>query len=850
VALRLAEARAIGEREHLRVNFSLTGNDVDVPAMCVESDGTLLRVQFEPMSIEEEEMLTMVLYSRADAWLGWGERRAGDQPLRSLGRIVGLAWLALRECFSSGKPKARKRSGRTALAKSVASGLLLVAMLGVARKAVPQALKSAAVSGDQSTPAAGGYRRTFTLRELGVAGSMELRGLDSMRVVDFALPQDLVVQRATLHLTYRFSPGLIAPMSHIKVMMNGTLFATLEPEAGGDFDVAAHDLTVPPELMARSNELSFEFIGHYTQSCEDPANTVLWSRIDTGSSLEVVGEHLPLADDLKQLPLPFFDAAVTGPVVVPVVFAAAPSLQALEAAGVVSSYFGVQARDRAVRFPVALGALPAGNVVLIAETGGTLPNGIALGNLDSPTLAVKTNPSDPNGKVLIVAGGNAEQLLTAARALALGWNGLQGGAVSVSGFVLPAARGVDDAPRWERTEEPVRLWHTASDESLRSDGGVPLQTFFRVPPDLYFGNRSNVLLHVDYRYNATPIGPDSSVQVYTNGAYIGSTPLVPGKEISKPMAAEFDIPVVSLRPFSNSLSSNFTFQIVKKGACTDTTPINMQGSLVRTSYLDMRGLAHWAAMPNLELFANAGFPFTRRADLSETTVVLPAQPSAQEIEMFLTLMGHFGAQTGYPALRVTVDDADAIHSGADRDFLVIGTAGDNPGLQKIDGALPVALDADGLKVRGTSGLLATVQKAWWRLDGGLPDGTGDLSASGAPDALIEGVESPFARGRSVVLIEVKDAGTYDALLGSFLKAAQSSDVSGSVAVLHGTAFQSFRLGGGGYHVGYMPWWKAVQLWFVQLPWMAPVVVLLLALLIAAVLRGWLREQARARLEER
>jgi hypothetical protein len=51
-------------------------------------------------------------------------------------------------------------------------------------------------------------------------------------------------------------------------------------------------------------------------------------------------------------------------------------------------------------------------------------------------------------------------------------------------------------------------------------------------------------------------------------------------------------------------------------------------------------------------------------------------------------------------------------------------------------------------------------------------------------------------------------------------------------------------------VGYMPWWKAVQLWFVQLPWMAPVVVLLLALLIAAVLRGWLREQARARLEER
>jgi cellulose synthase (UDP-forming) len=317
--------------------------------------------------------------------------------------------------------------------------------------------------------------------------------------------------------------------------------------------------------------------------------------------------------------------------------------------------------------------------------------------------------------------------------------------------------------------------------------------------------------------------------------------------VSKATSAEFDIPVVALRPFSNSLSSNFTFQMVKRGACTDTTPINMQGAVVRTSYLDMRGLTHWAAMPNLELFANAGFPFTRRADLSETTVVLPSQPSAQEIELYLTLMGHFGAQTGYPALRVSVGDAEAMRGGADRDFLVIATGGDNPAMEKIRGQLPVALDADGLHLRGTSGLLATVQKAWWRLDGGQPEGTGDITSSGAPDALIEGVESPFARGRSVVLIEVKDSATYDALLGGFLKAAQSSDVSGSVAVLHGAAFQSFRLGGGGYHVGYMPWWKAWQLWFVQLPWMAPVVVLGLALMLAVMLRSWLRERARVRL---
>ena len=127
---------------------------------------------------------------------------------------------------------------------------------------------------------------------------------------------------------------------------------------------------------------------------------------------------------------------------------------------------------------------------------------------------------------------------------------------------------------------------------------------------------------------------------------------------------DLPVPVVNLRPFSNSLSFDFTFQLLKKRGCEDTTPINMQGAILRDSYLDLRGYPHYAPLPNLEIFANAGFPFTRLADLSETTVVLPAQPTEQEIETFVTLMGHFGRQTGFPALRVTVAGPDALQQGA------------------------------------------------------------------------------------------------------------------------------------------------------------------------------------------
>jgi cellulose synthase (UDP-forming) len=160
---------------------------------------------------------------------------------------------------------------------------------------------------------------------------------------------------------------------------------------------------------------------------------------------------------------------------------------------------------------------------------------------------------------------------------------------------------------------------------LQGDGSAPLNVYFRIPPDIFYSERPNATLSLAYRYNSIPIGPISSMQVRINNAFLGSVPLVPGQEASRKMQVDVPVPVVNLRPFSNSLSFDFTFQLLKKGGCQDTTPINMQGAILRDTYLDLRGYPHYAPLPNLETFANAGFPFTRLADLSETTVVLPGR---------------------------------------------------------------------------------------------------------------------------------------------------------------------------------------------------------------------------------
>jgi cellulose synthase (UDP-forming) len=340
------------------------------------------------------------------------------------------------------------------------------------------------------------------------------------------------------------------------------------------------------------------------------------------------------------------------------------------------------------------------------------------------------------------------------------------------------------------------------------------------------------------------------MQVRVNNAFLGSVPLVPGQEASRRMQIDVPVPVVNLRPFSNSLSFDFTFQLLKKGGCNDTTPINMQGAILRDTYLDLRGYPHYAPLPNLETFANAGFPFTRFADLSETTVVLPSSPTEQEIETFVTLMGHFGRQTGFPVLRVTVAGPEALQAGATTDFLVLGTGDDQPGFDKLNNNLPVALRSGQIQVRDTQGFFAPLHHAWWKLHSDEHSESGDLTAAGTPDAVIEGVQSPYDPGgsRSVVAIHLRDASTFEPFMAAFLRVQQASDISGSVSVLHGTEFQSFRIGSEVYHVGVLPWWTRLTIWFMEVPWLAAVVVMLLAFLLAIWTRQWLRSKARARLK--
>ena len=890
--------------ESVQLVFPVLDGDATLPATVISATGGTLRAQFEPLSLQEEEALTMVLYSRADTWLGWGEAREADRPLISLGRIFQLSFFGLRQTIR-GLMKTRKSPPKGRLATTAAPMILFALIAGSlfhpaeARGAFAGQTSMGAGPGAEggSTTAAtraaemrvdargnvrpvalGSFDNMFTLADVGVTDTIVLRGVDSYHSVFFSIPKTQLVKTATMHIQYHFSPGLLPDISHLKVSLNGTLFAVLPVKTHPAYVAPSGDITpeqklaeeasltasrnqmgalleatvqMPAEMLVPNNELTFEFIGHYTFQCEDPSHSTLWSHVDNSSTIELAGSLIQLPNDLSLLPLPFYDAAVNLHPNIPIVFLTQPSPAAMKAAGIMASYFGILTNDHPVHFPVSIGTIPTGNAIVISESTAQLPAGLSLPSATGPMIAMKTNPTDPYAKLLVISGDNGDDLVTAAQGLTLSHGDIfQGETASINGKTFKMdARSPDDAPRWLSTDHITNLGQITHTGDLQGDGSVPVAAYMRLPPDIFSSEPQNLSYHMSYRYNGIPLANESSLQVYVNTGYVSSTPMPHTEHGSAVLETVVPVPRYNMRPFSNTIMHKFIFQIAKKGKCQDTAPLNLQGVILKDSYLDISGIPHWVILPDLEIFANAGYPFTRMADLSETAVVLPDAPTPQELEMYLTFMGHFGAQTGYPVTNVSVTNADGMKSDHAKDYIVMGTVEDQPALNKLQGSLPVKFDSTGLRVQDTRGFFSGLQQAWWKVRSSDHVQTNQLETEGGlPDAMIEGINWPSGSNRSVVVIALRDQSVVPKFLNVFLKTSQSSHISQSVSVLHGDDFTSYRIGNDAYHVGSLSIWRQLKEKFSEYPWLLVLFFFVICVLMAALIRATLRRRARVRLQ--
>ena len=834
--------------------FPVLDGSETLPATIVSVDGSEMRAQFDSLTLQEDEALTMILYSRADAWLGVDEGRETDRPMRSIGRILRLSLRGFAQ--TAGISRSRKATSKGRLAASVvpiALFTLATCFSPWTARAVETGATAIKAPAKVANPAlhplaAGQFDNSFTLADAGVSDAINLHGFDASHSVYFSVPRNQLVKMASMKLRYHFSPGLLPGISHINVSLNGTLLTTLAVTAAqhstaGNSLLESH-VNLSPDLLVHDNQLTFEFIGHYAQQCEDASNSTLWAQVDASSSIELAGSVLPLANDLNVLPLPFYDKGVDLYPVVPIVFLSKPTAKAMQAAGIIATWFGILNGFHPVRFTVSVGSIPTGNAILITADSSQIPPSFGVGGVSGSTIVMVTNPSDPYSNLLIVTGTSGDELITAAMALTLHGDTWQGPKVSIQNFTSPNPRKPDDAPRWMSTSwDSGEIVETGN---LQGDGSMPASLYFRVPPDLSFAGKQNLAFHLTYRYNGVPLAAGSSLQVSLNGAFISSTPLPHTSNASTVLETVVPIPIVDLRPFSNTLTFQFVFRVANIGQCGNTAPTNLQGAILKDSHLDISDIPHSVVLPNLELFANAGYPFTRKADLADTAVVLPDDPSVEELEIFLDLMGHFGAQTGYPGLHVTVTNSAGMTKDGTMDYLLVGTAEDQPALKMLGGSLPLQFVPSGMQIHDTQSLFDPV--AWWRNRGSQHSQSGQLRTEGGlPDAVIEAIEWPLRSRRTVVAVVLRDRVAMPNFLAAFLGRSQSSDIAQSVSVLHSERFSSYRVGGGAYRVGQISLLTRVTTVFQEAPWLIAVVTVIFCFLMAALIQTMLRRHARLRL---
>tara|TARA_R110001606_G_scaffold111327_1_gene237765 strand:+ start:4621 stop:9048 length:4428 start_codon:yes stop_codon:yes gene_type:complete len=858
------------------VEIQMDDQRVVLPAADVRVDDMDLRLRFGLLTINQRRALVRIVMGRADAWLPDHEH-PGDRPVHSFRMVlrVGLSLFFWRWIRLDRRSREASRNQRRDRFWSVNTIWIFLAVLAVLLMAL--ALRPAfgaeaqapsldtpatnTVGNESHSPAANDNGQVLSevvsLEQLGRREGLLLRGDGAQSGVAVSLRQDEVVTAARMTVLISHGPDLLEGTGQVVVEINGEPVRTL-PLQGQDETVHEYSFDINPAYLVTHNQINFRLTGLADRACPNPLDDRVRAVIDGKSHLDMAVRRLPVANQLSALPSPFFDTASSRPAGLRVVFAGAPGRDAVQAAAITATWFGIKARYRGVGFQVFRNELPARNAVVFITNSQTLP-GLTLEPVDSPTVRMVNNPRDPLYKLLIIQAPTPVGLVDAARWLALRADSLSGARMP-SVPVSPSPRTANDAPLWVNTDKPLDLGELTPPEQLKVTGLYPalINVNFRAAPDLFLWPGDTVPLRVRYRF---PEGEwldteRSRLDVSLNGRYLKSIPVeragllerLWGKLGGKVRQEEAAIPVPpDLIYGENRLSFYFNLRYTLEQHCDPVLPKNVTSRIFPDSTLDLSQTQHMATLPNLSFFVAAGYPFSAFADLSRTGLVLKAEPSNDELAAALGLLARIGEATGYPGihLQVALGD-DGIAALRDRDLLALIPLNDPFAKVWLDGDTFMVKD-ERLKVTPMNlpqRLVYLAKRAAFNqrreAARALTGRTNNLALVSRP--------SPLNPDRMLVMMTSQTGGALPVMVGDLRNPQVSAQVRGDLVLLDRDGETS------GYQVGPVrlygdiPWYTALLWELGQRPFLMLAGVLLVLLIVVLTMLPLLRRRAALRLD--
>lgn len=656
--------------------------------------------------------------------------------------------------------------------------------------------------------------------------------------------QVLTAARLILDLDDENPHKLPKDIKALQISLNGEIVTTIPRESlmsGPRHRVIDFD----SHLLTEDNLYVLTLLTFSGGPCQPIVEPGAWAIIKRGS-VDTKAEQLPLPNDLSQLPVPFFDQRTDREPAVQIVFMEPPNAVTLRAAALVASYFGMQTGAGGVRFYPVFGALPEGHAVVLTTGSNEMLRDLA----DGPSIQMVSHPGAGQGnyKLLVLHGRDPAELEQAARTLAESvWGGREfvGRSFRVD-TTEKESLPVRALPRWFMTgretsfaalmEEGATLVH-------RGHAGATLEFEFRVSPETLAEPAEWLIIDVNYSQRLPEPYSPPKMDVEFNGIYLETLPAYEGGLEGEVHTERLMLPRKQLRG-ANRLQFHIS-AVQHRPLCVRDSADLIENTVSGESTLKLVGDKELYRLPDVESFVYEGLPYTKKADLSTTTIVLPVEPHPAEVGTALSLISNLAGATGRPASGIEFLPDSALEGPGDfdRNIVMVAALGRSPLFVRYSDRLPLSTQSGTLRVRAPTRrdaaldlLRARVPLEMERLAARF------LAEAKKPGAVLE-MESPLAAGRSFTIVTANRPEELPAAIDLQGYTEERVEDGSDVLLRDNERIGVYLLDGTYADLDTSPlqilFWLASDHWLVLFP----------VLLIAAWLLSWLMKKALARKEQ-
>lgn len=493
-----------------------------------------------------------------------------------------------------------------------------------------------------------------------------LDALHSFYERDFPVSPLRVPLSGQLSFEYRVEGQHVRPMG-IMVTLNGQTAA--KKRLVIDRKRHRFDLSLPAVYFLEDNHLGIGLYYPGSNHCIMASGDDIRVRIESPAFLRLSYAILPPRLRISRLPFPILDKRAAGTRPIAFRFTTHPDPKTLKAAGILAAWLGQTDRFRDIRFDAAIGASTQDENAVVFDH-------VVRGN--PPEARLVALPDHHFG--LVLSGGGGRDFLSLVRTL-IHNKALFPGAEMVLpggiGKVLPAPMEPFSAPYWLKAgqSESVESLGALSTLQVKGFPPPPLNVGFMLPPALFTWHTPGLKFHYRLVYDQPWQGARTFLRVMVNGRQVSFHNLssgTGGKEKKLLDRGDITIPFYDLGRQNQIQMQIGSGQPVNQ-VCATPFFGQVRYRLSGASSLDPGSTTNWTRLPDLSLFLHWGYPFTRRPDLSHTTILLGSFSSDKVLSRYLNLMSRWGQMTGSLPERVDIQAARARPRSNGRHLLFIGT---------------------------------------------------------------------------------------------------------------------------------------------------------------------------------